>query len=154
MREEARITNNTFVGTANGITGGGNALVLNNIFLNIPGIALKNVTGSSYVSHNLFYNNGTNVTGTVNNTPVLSNPLLDTSYIPQVGSGAIDAGIQSYSWNSLFGAVSYSAGAFTGNNPDLGWKETGLIGATPTAHHIWNTDNSYYSGSYRRCRRE
>ncbi|MDP3941210.1 MAG: right-handed parallel beta-helix repeat-containing protein [bacterium] len=135
MREEARILNNTFVGNANGVTGGGNALVLNNIFLNTTGIALKNVTGASYISHNLFSGNGINSSGTTNNSPILGSPLLNTSYVPQAGSPAIDAGLASFTWNSLFGTFSFSIPSteYSGNGPDIGWKETGLTAPTPTA---------------------
>lgn len=135
MREEVQITNNTFVGNRFGVSGGSNALVLNNIFLNSTRYGLLNVTGSSYVARNVFFGNILgNSSGTNNNSAILGNPNLNASYIPQVGSVAIDAGLASYTWNNLFRVVNFliPPDQYAGGAPDDGWKETGFTGPTIT----------------------
>lgn len=135
LNEEVRIINNTFVGNNHGITGGDNVLVLNNIFINTVSIALKNVDNASRIAYNLFWANGTDYSGTSVSNPVLANPLLDASYKPQAGSPAIDAGTASYSWTNLSGqavTIAIPSTQYGGNAPDLGYSETGFVGATPT----------------------
>ena len=70
--------------------------------------------------------------------------MLDIVYGLGVGSLAIDKGIptyqHSYSYDGSGGgsaqnyteyAVNLTSGQYSGSAPDLGWKESGLIGNTP-----------------------
>lgn len=139
VNEEVQVINNTFYGNNHGISGGANILVLNNIFMN-HSVALKNtvnplnINQGSRIDHNLFYNNTTNFSGTMNHTNDLTtNPLLDTNYYLQSGSPAINSGTVSFVWNSIYGTRNISIPVFSGANPDLGWKESGQSGGpSPT----------------------
>ena len=87
------IYNNTIIGDSQGGTGVGaeeeGSIIKNNILTNLNYGIYQG--GSSTISNNLFFNNDTN--GTTGTNPVLTNPTLDGSYIPQAGSPAIDAGL-------------------------------------------------------------
>lgn len=139
VNEEVQVLNNTFYGNNHGISGGANALVLNNIFVN-HSVALKNTVNpgninvGSRIDHNLFFNNTTTFNGTMNHTNDLtSNPLLDANYYLQSGSPAINSGVASFVWNSIYGTRNISISNYSGTSPDLGWKESGLSGGpSPT----------------------
>lgn len=57
--EPVYMINNTFYNNLYGITGGDNMVVENNIFAEIDLIALKEVDGSSSITYNAFWQNGT-----------------------------------------------------------------------------------------------
>jgi parallel beta-helix repeat protein len=61
--EPIDVIGNTFENNNHGMTGGDNALLLNNLFVGHPVLALKNVDGSSVAAFNLFYDNGTDQVG-------------------------------------------------------------------------------------------
>lgn len=146
MPEPMYVANNTFIGNTGGIAGGANAVVVNNLFSGSVSFDLKNVNGRSVIKHNLFattarlqgtnnFDNGTNYVG---------NPQLSASYTLNAGSAAIDKGVtsftHSYPYDGSGGGsaqtfndtvVNIPAGQYSGNAPDLGWKESGLSGPTP-----------------------
>jgi len=62
--EPVYMINNTFYNNAYGITGGDNMVVKNNIFAETDLIALKEVDGSSSITYNAFWQNGTDFSGT------------------------------------------------------------------------------------------
>ena len=62
--EPVYVINNTFYNNAYGITGGDNMVVKNNIFAETDLIALKKVDGSSSITYNAFWQNGTDFSNT------------------------------------------------------------------------------------------
>ena len=62
--EPIYLVNNTFYDNKYGITGGDNMVVKNNIFANTTETALKQVDGQSYITHNIFWQNGVDFDGT------------------------------------------------------------------------------------------
>ena len=79
--EPVYIINNTFYNNLYGITGGDNMVVKNNIFAGIDLIALKEVDGSSSITYNAFWQNGTDFSSTspgvanfLNTNPLFADP--------------------------------------------------------------------------------
>ncbi|KKS95570.1 MAG: hypothetical protein UV73_C0016G0016 [Candidatus Gottesmanbacteria bacterium GW2011_GWA2_43_14] len=138
IREQIRVINNTFSGNDHGISGGDNLLALNNIFANNKNLALKNVDNKSQIAYNLFWNNGTDFTGS--NVDLLhmlkSDPKLTAGFQLQPGSPAVDAGTSAFTWTSLSGEtvnIALPPSEFTGSRPDLGRYETqGSVIPSPT----------------------
>lgn len=126
IRERITVINNTLVRNNHGISGGDNLFALNNIFLGHV-LALKNVDGGSIASHNLFWQNTTNQSGSNVEASILGDPLLDASYRLRAGSPAIDAGVAHF---ERTGEVIWDepSSNYTGSAPDLGWLES----AAPT----------------------
>jgi hypothetical protein len=118
------VFNNTFVGERNGLVGGANAIVLNNIFTGVSGIALSRVSGSSIASYNLFWSCGTNYSQSVIDVShfLFGNPQLTGSAHLTNASPAINAGTAFFQWQGVtvldLPPVSYADGA-----PDLGAYE-------------------------------
>jgi len=112
--EEVRIYNNTFVGGNHGISGGDNALVVNNI-LSGQSVSLKNIDGDSLLGYNLVHEGI--VLGTIlDETHSFTDPQLRTADCGlEENSPAIDSGIQT------FGPITVTS--YTGVAPDLGWLE-------------------------------
>lgn len=142
MPEPLYVVNNTIVNNDAGISGGANLIAINNIFMAQIIFDIKNVNGKSKLLNNLF---GTAVKqqGTNNldaTSTKIGNPLLDSNYIPQVSSPAINAGLATYqhtytngSQNITDTVVDIPAGQYVGSAPDLGWKESSVSGGgTPT----------------------
>jgi hypothetical protein len=123
--ERINIFNNTFANNSHGITGGDNTVVLNNIFVNHPVIAVKNVDGNSALAFNLFFNNGTDNSGSNVDagSSVFANPLLTATYELPAGSPAIDAGTARYLWKDGI-ILDLPAGEFSGGAPDMGAFES------------------------------
>jgi hypothetical protein len=123
--ERIHLYNNTFVDNPYAVTGGNNLIALNNLFVNSTEQALLDVDAGSIVAYNLFWNNGTNHSGSniVTNTTRLTNPLLGLDYHLQAGSPAIDAGTASFTWNSQV-VLNLQPGDYAGVRPDLGAYET------------------------------
>ena len=139
FQESMYVLHNTFVNNnKGGILGGANMKVHNNIFYNNKVAGVKNVGGSSVVSHNLFFGNTTDHQGSnVQNPNVFADPKFTNTGSPpnfssyQLGSGspAIDAGKNVASMYSEFGV---SPPAYKGSAPDLGWLESGAAPPPPT----------------------
>jgi hypothetical protein len=119
------VINNTFVGERNGMVGGANAVVLNNIFTGISGVALSRVSGSSIASYNLFWGCGTNYSQSAIDVPHLlfGNPQLTGTAHLTNASPAINAGTAFFQWQGVtvlnLPPASYADGA-----PDLGAYES------------------------------
>jgi hypothetical protein len=86
------------------------------------------VDAGSIASHNLFWQNITNASGSVVDSSVVADPLLDGNYRLQPSSPAIDAGVAHFEWNGET-VMDQAAGSYQGSAPDLGWKETSSIPA-------------------------
>ncbi len=119
--ERINVFNNTFSNNSHGITGGDNTVVLNNIFVGHPVIAVKNVDGNSELAYNLFYNNGTDNSGSNvdGGSSVFADPLLTANLELQAGSPAIDAGTAFYVWQTET-VLDLPASAYSGAAPDMG----------------------------------
>ena len=133
LMERINIFNNTFVGNKYAVTGGDNLAAVNNIFTGSTTQGIKNIDGNSVVTHNLFWNNvvdhsGSNVDLT---TTLFANPVLGADFSLQAASPAIDAAIAQFSFagSSVF---NYSPGTYFGAAPDLGWLESNYQ-SQPTA---------------------
>ena len=115
------VFNNTFESNSHGITGGDNTVVLNNIFISHPMIAVKNVDANSDLAYNLFFANGTDNSGSNvdTGTSVFDDPLLDANLELQAGSPAIDAGTAFYIWQGTT-VLDLAPGSFSGAAPDIG----------------------------------
>ncbi len=123
LQEEVQVANNTFSGNLYGLTGGDNMIVMNNIFENSAQTGVKRVGGSSSVTYNDFWNNGTEHSGSnVNiNTSRFQDCLVDANYRLQSGSPCINAGVASIFWNGH----TVTAPSYSGAAPDLGALESG-----------------------------
>jgi hypothetical protein len=130
--ERINIFNNTFANNSHGITGGDNTVVLNNIFVDHSAIAVKKVDGNSELAYNLFFNNGTDNSGS--NVDVGSgeyaDPLLTADLELPAGSPAIDAGTALYVWQGAV-VLNLPPGAYSGAAPDMGAFEYGSGSGTP-----------------------
>ena len=133
MPESIYVLHNTFIGNSWGaIIGGANMKVHNNIFYNNGKVAVKNVSGQSVVSHNLFFGNAFDHQGSNLLSPNLfSDPKFTNTSLPpslssfalQSGSPAINAGLNV---NNYYQEFSQTPPDFTGTAPDLGWQESGM----------------------------
>jgi parallel beta helix pectate lyase-like protein len=129
--EQVRVIGNTFSGNPHGLTGGDNMIVMNNIFVGAATVGVKRVAGSSLVTYNDFWGNGTAYT-TSNvdaGTTMLVNPLLDGSYDLMPESPCVDAGAASVVWNG----ITVRAPPYLGATPDLGAYETNPVSAVDLA---------------------
>ena len=119
--ERIYLFNNTFVANDHGVTGGDSLVVVNNIFVDHPGIAMKNVDGGSIVFYGIYWNNGTDFENcNVDSSNIFfSDPLLDSQFHLQPTSPAIDAGTALFMWqgNTVLNLPSTS---YSGIAPDLG----------------------------------
>ena len=135
IEETIYVYNNTFVNNSHGITGGDSMVVVNNIFVDHSGIGVKKVDGNSELASNIFFNNGTDTSGSnlISGTNLFSNPLLDANLELIAGGPAIDAGVNTYLWqgNTVF---RYTAADFSGTSRDMGAFEFNSgTGAPPNA---------------------
>jgi hypothetical protein len=131
--ERINIFNNTFANNSHGISGGDNTVVLNNIFVGHSAIAVKKVDGNSELAYNLFFNNGTDNSGSNVDagSSVYADPLLTADLELPAGSPAINAGTALYVWHGAV-VLNLPPGAFSGGAPDIGAFEFGSgTGAPP-----------------------
>ncbi|MHA2055717.1 MAG: right-handed parallel beta-helix repeat-containing protein, partial [Candidatus Hodarchaeales archaeon] len=132
LPEKIYVLHNTFIRNGmGGILGGANMVVHNNIFYNNTTVDLKNVSGNSVASHNLFYgpaadNQGSNVQSpNVTTDPKFTNtsaPPGFSSFQLSPDSPAIDAG---KNVDSFYREFNINPPGFSGSAPDLGWQEQG-----------------------------
>jgi hypothetical protein len=118
------ITNNTIVGANHGITGGANAVLVNNIIAGSEVAGVKSMRGGSISSHNLFWNNRTDLldsSGLDDGTSFAADPQLDENRRPISGSPAVDAGTAYFERG---GSVVVDIRDYMGEGPDLGWQES------------------------------
>jgi hypothetical protein len=125
IRERITVFHNTLLRNNHGISGGDNLIALNNIFVG-HFLALKNVDADSVASHNLFWQNTTNASGSVVAASIVADPLLDADYRLKASSPAIDAGVAHFEWKGET-VMDQAAGSYQGSAPDLGWKETSSL---------------------------
>jgi hypothetical protein len=143
IRERITVSHNTLVRNNHGISGGDNLIALNNVFVGHL-LALKNVDAGSIASHNLFWQNTTNASGSVVDASVAADPLLDAAYRLQPSSAAIDAGVAHFEWNGEV-VLDEAVGTYHGSAPDLGWQEAPSPsggGAPPTMTSVGITPAS------------
>ena len=125
MPERIHVTNNTLSGNHYGITGGDNLFAVNNIIANCSHTGMKNVDGDSVVAYNLFFNNGTNHTGSNVNTSttLTADPRFTDDFTLSAGSPAVDAGTNSYDAPDGSPVVNIPRARYQGDAPDLGAYE-------------------------------
>jgi parallel beta-helix repeat protein len=135
--ERINIFNNTFANNSHGITGGDNTVVLNNIFVGHSVIAVKKVDGNSELAYNLFFDNGTDNSGSNVDvgSSVYADPLLTADLELSEGSPAIDAGTSLYVWHGTT-VLDLPATSFSGGAPDIGAFES-LAPGGPIADFTW-----------------
>lgn len=126
--ERVDLFHNTLSGNDHGVTGGDSLVALGNLIVNSTNIGLKNADAGSVASHNLFFANGTNHTGSNVNvgTSLFSNPQLQPDETLAASSPAIDEGATSFTWHGLV-VWNAPAGSYAGAAPDLGAKEFGTV---------------------------
>ena len=119
--EPMEIINNTIATGEYGMTGGGNAALLNNLFVSNLQTALKKVAGASEIAHCLLWDNGRDLSSC--NTPQAlisnQNPQLNESYLPLDGSPCIGAGVVDYTLHDGK-KVEVNPEAYNGKAPSLG----------------------------------
>jgi hypothetical protein len=125
LRERITIINNTFVGNDHGITGGNNAVVLNNLFTDTTNIALKRVDGQSIAAFNLLFGNGQNYISTNIDlsTTIFENPQVDSNNEIAPSSPAVDTGTAFFEHNGDL-ILNLDSDDFSGMDPDIGHLET------------------------------
>lgn len=124
--ERVYILNNTFANNSHGISGGDSTVVLNNIFVDHLVIAVKNVDADSELAFNLFFNNGTDNSGSNVDvgSSVFADPLLAADLELPAGSPAIDAGTAFYVWQGIT-VLNLPPSEYSGAAPDIGAFEFG-----------------------------
>ncbi len=147
MPEPVYAINNNFIGNNAGISGGHNVVAVNNIFKGNKTFDLKNVAGSSIIKHNIFAANPAlqQSNNLDSQTTTVADPKLSANYELQNDSPAIDKGISSmqhtYHYDGSEGGsaqniteyvINLPSSSYNGSAPDLGWKEVGGLGPTPT----------------------
>jgi hypothetical protein len=121
LAERIYLFHNTIVGNDHGVTGGDNAIALNNLFAHNARVGLKGMNGGSIAAYNLFFANGQDLvdSNTDAATTVGADPLLDGDLHPTRRSPAIDAGTAFFEWNSEV-VLNRAPGDYAGVAPDLG----------------------------------
>jgi PKD repeat protein len=145
--ERINILNNTFANNSHGITGGDNTVVLNNIFVGHSAIAVKKVDANSELAYNLFFNNGTNNSGSNVDvgSSVFADPLLTTDLELAAGSPAIDAGAAFFVWQGET-VLDLPPSAYSGAAPDIGAFEFGAPGGPVGVIYITSTGGGSVGG--------
>ena len=102
------------------MVGGGNARVLNNVFVENLHAPLKNVNGQSLLTHNLLWQNGGEPVNSNLTSGILlrKDPQLDDNFRPLESSFCIDQGTTQLDLASNIRSVLPEA--FHGQAPDLG----------------------------------
>jgi hypothetical protein len=112
---------NTIVSNDNGIAGGDNIIVLNNI-ISDNRLGVTDIDGDSRLDYTMFLNNSlSGVPSSVQGSNIVfDDPRLNPDGSLQSGSPAIDAGVSGYTWQ---GEIVLSSTTFNGSAPDMGWME-------------------------------
>ena len=156
--EAVRVYNNTFYGNDYGISGGGNAVLFNNIIANSTSLGAWRVQsppgGNSVVAYTLFFNNRVDMDQTMIGAGNIidQDPLFVAGPEPgpdgawgtadddfrglllRPGSPAVDKGITQYRTASGELVPPTPLTGYVGAAPDLGWRELGsslFMTATP-----------------------
>ncbi len=156
--EAVRVYNNTLYGNDYGVSGGGNAVLFNNIIANSSSLGTWRVQsppgGNSVVAYTLFFNNRVDMDQTlVGPGDILAqdplfvappNPGRDKAWgtvdddfsglLLRPGSPAVDKGVTQYRTASGELVPPAPLTGYVGAAPDLGWRELGsALFMTPTA---------------------
>jgi hypothetical protein len=124
MAERVYVIRNTFVGEQNGVVGGANAIVLDNLFSGTAGTSLLRVAGGSIAAYNLLWGGTPHAESNVDLPHTLvAPPLLDPAGVPTPASPAIDAGAAFYQSQGLI-VLNLPPSSYAGSAPDLGAFET------------------------------
>ncbi len=124
LPERMLIVGNTFRDGHYDISGGGNVVVLNNVFAGAQNVALWRVGTSSIASHNLFWQNALD-SGESNVDTGHSwtlDPLLADDGRLTLGSPAIDLGAAFFEWQGQT-ILNLNPADYVGAAPDLGFAE-------------------------------
>ena len=124
LLESIIVRNNTFIGNDHHLSGGANLLAVNNIFVGAETLSVKNVSGNSLVTHNLFWDNRADAFGS--NIDVAKTLYVDPRLLsdarPRRGSPVVDAGIEEVEWNGRRVRV-LPPREYRGSAPDIGaWQ--------------------------------
>ncbi|MCK5942995.1 MAG: right-handed parallel beta-helix repeat-containing protein [Planctomycetes bacterium] len=111
------IANNLIRGNGHGMTGGGNALLVNNVFAHNAGCGLRNPGDRAVVERCLFWRNGTDVERVAPGDNLFADPALDADHRPRAGSPVHDAGLSRHDGHE------FVAEGFAGVAPDIGLCE-------------------------------
>lgn len=119
--EPVRLLNNSFVGNDHGLSGGADAVGVNNLFAGNATLGAKNVAGGSALVASLFHDNGTDYASSQVDpgSTLLADPRLDAEYRLQDGSPAIDAGLAYYQHGAET-VIDLAPDEYAGSAPDLG----------------------------------
>ncbi|KZY89495.1 hypothetical protein A3752_07205 [Oleiphilus sp. HI0081] len=122
--ERINIVNNTLSNNSYGITGGANAVVINNILTGSTYTALRNLSENSIAAYNLFWNNATDIesSNTLRETNIFDSPDLDLEFKPSKNGAAIDAGANNFIWNNQV-ILHSPPSSILGPHLDIGYRE-------------------------------
>jgi hypothetical protein len=94
LPEPVDVLNNTLMGNPYGISGGGNAVVMNNLLVGCRAAGLKDLGSDAAVLHNICWDNQVDVLGVVpGEAPRVEDPGLDSRYRVTAGGPCTDAGV-------------------------------------------------------------
>jgi hypothetical protein len=121
FKELVFVTNNTFINNDNGISGGDNFIVINNIIADNR-LGITNIDGDSIVDYTMFFNNDLiDIPSSVQGSNIcFDNPMLNPDGSLNNLSPSIDAGVSNYIWQN---ETVLDIKKFNGYQPDLGWLE-------------------------------
>jgi len=138
LLERIHLFNNTFSGNNYGVTGGDNLIAINNIFMDHANIATKQIDGNSLLYYNLYWNNGTDSSGSNLDaaTSLFVDPNLDSEYRPQTNSPAIDSGTAVFVLQSGETVLEIPQSDYFGNAPDRGKYESNFGSAINAPPHV------------------
>lgn len=123
LPEPIDLVNNTLVDNPYGISGGGNAVVMNNLIVGSHVVALKDLGSNAAVLANMCWQNKADVAGKVPGPPPLvADPKLDSRYQAAPGGPCTDAGRAAHEANGDR-AVVVPAAIIQGAAPDIGRDE-------------------------------
>jgi len=119
--ERVFVTNNTIINNDNGISGGDNFIVINNIIADNR-LGVTNIDGTSILDYTMFFNNNlSDIPSSVQGGNIIfDDPILTSDGSLTFLSPSIDAGVSSYTWQN---EVVLDIKKFNGVSPDLGWVE-------------------------------
>jgi hypothetical protein len=146
IEEPIRVIGNTFVGNDHGMTGGDNAVVLNNLFVDHTTLSMKRVDGNSEVAYNLFHGNAEDaLESNVDSATTLSaDPLLEADLSLSPGSPAIDAGTDYYVWRGET-VLDLDVSEYSGVAPDLGAFE--FVSGGPVAPPVPRLEEPFHGST-------
>ncbi len=93
LPEPLDVVNNTLVGNPCGISGGGNAVIMNNLIVGSNIAGLKDVGSKAVVLNNVCWQNAADVTGEITDgVPQVADPKFDSRYRTAAGGACVDSG--------------------------------------------------------------